>query len=126
MARIEKAASPYTYPYLSSNDYGQRLIYTCSIQAQWNIDKYLHRFVSDPKKFRSQLGAYDALVSGSLALQFFERVVWPDSDLDVFINVKNVEAFSRYLVTEEGYTEPIETKPRQENYRHALDISSVR
>jgi hypothetical protein len=45
------------------------LIKYCSISSHWKVEKHLKRFVDDPKRFRSQHGAHNALVSGSLALQ---------------------------------------------------------
>lgn len=42
---------------------------------QWNVDRDLLRFLKDPRRFRTQrhVGKCDGLVSGSFALQFFER-----------------------------------------------------
>lgn len=58
----------------------------------------------DPQSFRSQMGRHNALVSGSVALQFFERVVWKESDIDIFIEQgENAEAFGNYLIEQEGY-----------------------
>ncbi len=37
---------------------------------QWNVDRDLLRFVKDPRRFRTQLGKCDGLISGSFALQF--------------------------------------------------------
>lgn len=31
------------------------------------------------------MGRYDALVSGSAAIQFFDRVLWKEADLDIYI-----------------------------------------
>ena len=50
------------------------------------------------------MAKYDALISGSFALQFFERVTWPDSDLDIFVEQgEGCELFCKYLVEAEGY-----------------------
>lgn len=58
----------------------------------------------DPQLFRSELGKHNALVSGSVALQFFERVVWRESDLDVFIEEgENAGTFHKYLTEKEYY-----------------------
>ncbi|MCJ1267056.1 hypothetical protein MMC22_006941 [Lobaria immixta] len=46
----------------------------------------------------------NALVSGSVAVQFFERVLWKESDLDIFIEEgKDAKAFGKYLTEREGY-----------------------
>ena len=73
-------------------------------KTQWNIDVKLSRFVDHPKAFRAQMAANQALVSGSFAIQFFGRVVFTDSDLDVFIHSgEGAQAFERYLAEDEGY-----------------------
>ena len=59
------------------------------LKSQWNMDRALYRFVNSPQKFRSQLGQHDALIAGSFAVQFFDRVTWNDSDLDVFVQSTN-------------------------------------
>lgn len=58
----------------------------------------------NPQHFRSQMAKYEALVSGSVALQLFERVVWKESDLDVFTRWGTYAGeFGLYLIEEEGY-----------------------
>ncbi|KAI1322604.1 hypothetical protein F5Y16DRAFT_386197 [Xylariaceae sp. FL0255] len=70
----------------------------------WNINKRLLRFFENPLTFRSQLGKCDALISGSFALQFFEGVLWKESDLDIFVESgNNTEAMEKYLL-EVAYT----------------------
>ena len=47
---------------------------------------------------------YEALISGSFVLQYFEKVLWEESDLDIFIKQGDgADAFAQYLVKEEGY-----------------------
>ena len=69
----------------------------------WNVDRDLRRLVKDPRRLREQLGQHNALVSGSFVLQFFERVTWEKSDLDIFVGWREVQSFKKYLVEEEGY-----------------------
>jgi hypothetical protein len=74
-------------------------------RTQWNINRQLLRFIKDPISFRSQLAEHDALISGSFALQFFERRIWRDSDLDVYVEeLKSPDALGDYLIENEGYT----------------------
>jgi hypothetical protein len=74
-------------------------------RTQWNINRQLTRFIKDPISFRSQLAEHDALISGSFALQFFDRRIWRDSDLDVYVGgQKSPDAVGYYLVKHEGYT----------------------
>ncbi|KAL9002532.1 MAG: hypothetical protein Q9180_009968, partial [Flavoplaca navasiana] len=63
------------------------------------------RFVNDPIGLRSKMGELDALISGSFAIQFFERVTWPSSDLDMYVKEgEGSDALCAYLVESEGYT----------------------
>jgi hypothetical protein len=50
-----------------------------------NINPKLSRFVNNPFEFRSQLGRSNGLIFGSFVLQFFECVVWPESNLDIIV-----------------------------------------
>jgi hypothetical protein len=46
------------------------------------------------------MGKHDALISGSIALQFFERVVWRESDLDIYVQYgPKAEAMAHYVST---------------------------
>ena len=79
-------------------------VYRALLPTHWNIDRCLERFVQRPKEFRSQLGMYDALISGSFAIQFFQRVLWRESDLDIFITGdREAAALENHLVNNEGY-----------------------
>ncbi|KAL8686449.1 MAG: hypothetical protein Q9218_007098 [Villophora microphyllina] len=68
------------------------------------MDRRLRRFVKDPKALRSFMGKHDVLISGSFAIQFFERVTWDESDLDLYAEQgPNAEALEKYLCEQEGY-----------------------
>ncbi|KAL8691236.1 MAG: hypothetical protein Q9218_003494 [Villophora microphyllina] len=70
----------------------------------WNVDRDLLRFVKDPWGFRSQLARYDGLISGSFALQFFERVCWEESNLDIFSESgEGAQTLEKYLKEKERY-----------------------
>ncbi|KAF5870909.1 uncharacterized protein Bfra_009464 [Botrytis fragariae] len=81
--------------------------FTSLFKTQWNINRQLTRFVKNPVGFRSKLAKHDALISGSFALQFFERRFWLDSDLDIYVqdanNFRNPEQIGEYLVKHESY-----------------------
>lgn len=57
------------------------------MKRAFNLDKLLSRFFSPPEilRFRELQCSTGMLISGSTALKFFERVVYPDSDLDLYI-----------------------------------------
>jgi hypothetical protein len=73
------------------------------LKERWNINKKLKRFVVNPERFRTQLGRHDALISGSFVLQFFDGVVWEESDLDLYIPEAKATRLGHYLITKEEY-----------------------
>ncbi|KAL9627261.1 MAG: hypothetical protein Q9204_006697 [Flavoplaca sp. TL-2023a] len=80
-------------------------IYDYLLPMYWNMDKRLQRFVNDPTGLRSKMGELDVLISGSFAIQFFERVTWPSSGLDLYVEEgERSDALYAYLVDSEGYT----------------------
>ena len=79
------------------------------LKLRWDINKKLRRFVTNPQNLRTELGRHDALISGSFAIQFFDGVVWDESDLDIYVEGARGEggegdaAIGRYLMEKEGY-----------------------
>ncbi|KAL8683009.1 MAG: hypothetical protein Q9186_001004 [Xanthomendoza sp. 1 TL-2023] len=79
-------------------------LYKYLLPIQWDVDRRLARFVRDPVGLRSQMGRTDALISGSFALQYFERVTWPASDLDIFVEYgEQCQKLCEYLAETEEY-----------------------
>lgn len=78
-------------------------LYRDLIPSQWNIDKLLMRFLDNPKSFRGLMAKHDVLISGSLAIQFFQRFAWPSSDMDVYVTPEGAPVLERYLCEAEGY-----------------------
>jgi hypothetical protein len=76
-------------------------------KTQWNINRQLTGFVKDPVSLRSLLAEHDALISGSFALQFFEREIWDDCGLDIFVETlspsRTSDPLGEYLMGREGY-----------------------
>ena len=90
--------------YLSRTCKGLRSLYQSLIPHKWDIDRILQPFIDDPKAFRSQLGENDALVSGSLALQFFERRSWDEDGIEIFVEEGSMgDSMVEYLQSREGY-----------------------
>jgi len=81
-------------------------LYAYLIPTQWNVDTLLKRFVEHPKELRAQIGKHNALISGSFALQFFERPTrWEAADINIYVERGNdATCLSRYLIEQEGYT----------------------
>ncbi|KAI0681875.1 hypothetical protein C8T65DRAFT_690547, partial [Cerioporus squamosus] len=58
-----------------------------------------------PRAFRSLQARTGTLVSGSTALQFFKRTVWPESDLDLYVHMRHRREVAQWLL-DEGYQNP--------------------
>ncbi|RDX55338.1 hypothetical protein OH76DRAFT_1396720 [Lentinus brumalis] len=54
------------------------------------------------RAFRSLQARTGTLVSGSTALQFFMRTVWPESDLDLYVHMRHRREVAKWLL-DEGY-----------------------
>ena len=64
-------------------------------------------------------------VSGSLALQFFERTTWSSSDLDIYVRATGSASFSRYLCEKEGYVLANETNLADDYEDEGNEIAEV-
>lgn len=73
------------------------------IPFAFNIDRILSRYFTDPLAFRALQARTGTLISGSSALQFFARTVYPKSDLDLYISPNQLLTVVQWLV-EQGYT----------------------
>jgi hypothetical protein len=74
-------------------------------RSYFNINKRLRDFVVDPDMFRSQLGKYDAFITGVFALKFFDfSGCWKVPNLDVFMEAgTHAVEFTNYIRKIEGY-----------------------
>lgn len=68
----------------------------------YDIHRDLSRFFSDPMEFRRMQAETGTLISGSFAVQFFERTVYPGSDLDLYAHPGLSMSVGQWLY-EEGY-----------------------
>lgn len=57
------------------------------LKRAYNVERVLRRYFSDPMAFRYLQACTGALVSGSTALQFFDRSFYPESDLNVYVSM---------------------------------------
>jgi len=69
----------------------------------WDLNRRFKPWFSDIKGFRRALHEANGVVSGSQALQFFDRDYYPDSDMDIFVRAGGVETMSKWL-TRHSYT----------------------
>ncbi|RYP11665.1 hypothetical protein DL765_007655 [Monosporascus sp. GIB2] len=76
-----------------------RLLRDMVRQDVFDTNARLRRFIDNPTEFRTELGRCDALITGSVALEFFERVTWPGSTLQVLVeDGSNFEQLKAYLL----------------------------
>lgn len=79
----------------------------------YNIDRLISRFFPSSllthshlharaRAFRSLQARTGTLISGSVALQFFDRQVWTESDLDLYVHMRHRREVGMWLM-EEGY-----------------------
>ncbi|KDQ52179.1 hypothetical protein JAAARDRAFT_139328 [Jaapia argillacea MUCL 33604] len=91
-------ASPASLFYFSQTCKLARRIVTLYMKNAWNINRVLQKFFTDPLTFRSLQARTSTLISGSTALQFFDRTTYPDSDLDLYVYKEWTEEICRWLI----------------------------
>ena len=69
----------------------------------YDIDIHLLRFFQNPHAFRSLQAKTGTLISGSNALQFLSREVFPDADLDLYTHPRHTRQVGLWLI-DEGYS----------------------
>ncbi|KAG4411544.1 hypothetical protein IFR04_015322 [Cadophora malorum] len=77
--------------------------YKAYIHVRWDPNRRQKRFVNKPEDFRSMMGRYDAIISGSFVFQFLDDVTWLESGIDIFMPKGNATDFGDYFVEKEGY-----------------------
>ncbi|PIL32290.1 hypothetical protein GSI_05535 [Ganoderma sinense ZZ0214-1] len=70
----------------------------------FSVDKCLARFFPDPLAFRRIQARTSTLISGSFALQLFDRTSYPSSDLDLYLHLEHRRTVGRWLIDEAGYS----------------------
>ncbi|KAI0337051.1 hypothetical protein BDW22DRAFT_1364557 [Trametopsis cervina] len=71
--------------------------------SAFDINAHFRRFFDNPLDFRSLQARTGALVSGSNALQYFGRVVYGESDLDLYVKKEKVLEVGQWLNEHAGY-----------------------
>lgn len=74
------------------------------LRMAMGIMHHLSRFFDNTLEFRSMQARTATLISGSTALQFFDRTHYPESDLDLYAHPLHVKEVGRWLLDSEGYT----------------------
>ncbi|KLO11400.1 hypothetical protein SCHPADRAFT_855455 [Schizopora paradoxa] len=71
-------------------------------RRKFNINKHLLRFFPDPLAFRSIQASTKTVISGSTALQFLNRTIYPNSDLDLYVSAEESFALCTFIMSKEG------------------------
>lgn len=71
--------------------------------TQWNIDRRLKEYFNEPSRVRSLMGECGALISGRFAVEFFERIKFPQRSLEIYVEGINAKRFVTHLVKVEKY-----------------------
>lgn len=72
-------------------------------KERWNFNRRLKHFVRNPQSLRTLMARYNALISGSFVIQFFDDSFWKESDLDIYVERESAAAFGTHLCQKEGY-----------------------
>ncbi|KAG1899749.1 uncharacterized protein F5891DRAFT_1128900 [Suillus fuscotomentosus] len=80
--------------YAASKDYSRRA---------FNINRHLSGFISQPLLFRSLQARTGTLIAGSNALQFLDRTVYDEADMDMYVHPGHAREVMDYIVEKEGY-----------------------
>ncbi|THG97736.1 hypothetical protein EW026_g4321 [Hermanssonia centrifuga] len=96
-------ASPATLFRLAQTCQQARFAIQHYIRKTFDINKHLLRFFKDPLAFRSLQARTGTLISGSSALQFFDRTFYPESDLDLYVFLHERDEVGQWLISQ-GYT----------------------
>jgi len=75
------------------------------IRRIFNLEKLIGRFFTEHQisYFRSWQSKTGMLISGSTALQFFNRTFYPESDLDIYVEHRYCKVIAFWLIST-GYT----------------------
>lgn len=64
----------------------------------YDINKHFSRFFRNPVAFRRLQMYTGAVVSGSNALQFLDRAVYPEADLDIYVHKDSAERVGKWIM----------------------------
>lgn len=72
------------------------------MKSTFNANRIVSRFFSDPDAFRSVQYITGTLISGSAALQFFDRSYYTGSDLDIYVHLRWTKGMGGWIL-DRGY-----------------------
>lgn len=93
------------------------------IAQAFTVDRVISRYFEDPLSFRSMQARTATIISGSAALQFFNRSSYSTSDLDLYVPMLGAGNLTRFII-ENGYTF-VPHLGQNQTLRDALEESAV-
>ena len=81
----------------------------------FDIHKHLKRFFANPLDFRLMQAQTGTIISGSNALQFLDRDVYPDSDIDLFVEPAHASSVCEWITYRAGYDYKFEPNVTQKD-----------
>ncbi|TFK82608.1 hypothetical protein K466DRAFT_500003, partial [Polyporus arcularius HHB13444] len=79
----------------------------------FDVRRVLERFFPDVLAFRSLQARTGTLISGSVALQFFDRDSYPDSDLNLYVHMRHRREIGRWFLAQGYQFEPASHQPSE-------------
>lgn len=92
------------------------------LQVRYSFHTFFEKWFLDTRGFRETLHRSGAVVSGSQALQFFDRVNYTGSDLDIFVRIGGLGILHGWL-RQEGYHS---FSPKDENSSNTDQYMDIR
>ncbi|KAF8802204.1 hypothetical protein BYT27DRAFT_7197291 [Phlegmacium glaucopus] len=95
------------------------------MRRSFNLNKLMGRFFTENEMscFRSWQSRTGMLISGSTALQFFDRTFYPESDLDIYVEHRYCKAIAFWLI-DIGYTYKPRPRYSDQDLAEALRITT--
>lgn len=108
-----------------------------TLKCCWDVDVQLSRWFENTQAFRQMLGQCGAIISGSTALQYFDRTSYLRSDVDIVIPLSGTYRMGIWLLANDFIFQPrdrdfddftasllkvINTNPRNRNNRPLLRV----
>ena len=101
--RINSMIPPHSSVMLSQTCYTANDARASFTRRTFNINCHLGHFFQNPLEFHTIQAETGTIISGSSALQFFDREIFEDSDLDLYLYPGHLERIDTWLMKSECY-----------------------
>ena len=101
--RINSMIPPHSSIMLSQTCHATNNTRASFTRHTFNINRHLRCFFQNPLEFHTIQAETGTIISGSSALQFFNREIFEDSGLDLYLHPGHLERIGTWLMKSEGY-----------------------